>query len=250
MREGQAPGLWQAGGRPLAIAHAFGNRRDLLAQALQAGVDMVEADVWLQGGRFWARHERRLGPLPLLLDRRRYASHGLGPWALPLGPFYLRLELDPLPLEEVLQALRGRALLLWDVKKDLWPGQGRHYARHLGELLARLEAADWVMVCSREWDLLEAAAEAVPGLTVFYTVETPQQWDALLRLPFLPQGVTIHHSLADEARTAYLRERGLPFLCWTVDEREEAERLLSLGARGIISNRLGLLRWLKGLSVA
>jgi len=242
--------LLEGAGRPLAIAHAYGNRRDLVARALQAGVDMLEADVWLYGGRFWARHERRLGPLPLLADRRRYAAHGLGPWALPLGPFYLRLDVSPLPMEEVVAAVAGRALLLWDAKGNHSPAQARRYARHLREFLARAGAAGAVVVCGQDWGLLEAVGEGLPEALVFFTVETPRQWEALLRRPSLPPGLSLHRSLADEARTAYLRERGVLFFCWTVDEQEEARRLLSLGAKGIISNRLDLLRGLKGLSAA
>jgi hypothetical protein len=240
----------QAQGPPLAIAHAFGNRRELVVRALQAGVDVVEVDVWFWGGRFWARHERRLGFLPVLLDRRRYAYHGLGPWVLPLGPFYIRLDLAPLPLEEVAQLIAGRALLLWDAKGSHSPAAARRYAHRLREMLRRLDFSPYVMVCGQDWQLLETIGEHVDGVPLLFTVETPRQWEALLGSSSPPQGLSLHRALADEARTSYLRARGIPFLCWTVDDQDEATRLLSLGARGIISNRLDLLVELRSISAA
>mgnify|MGYP000154754373 CR=1 FL=1 len=239
-----------AQGPPLAIAHAFGNRRELVARALQAGVDVVEVDVWFWGGRFWARHERRLGFMPVLLDRRRCAYHGLGPWALPLGPFYIRLDLAPLPLEEVMRAVSGRALLLWDVKGSHPPSEARRYAHRLRELLRCLDSPPGMIVCGQDWQLLETIGEHVDGVPFFFTVETPRQWEALLGNSSLPQGLSLHRALANEARTSYLRGRGIPFLCWTVDDEGEARRLLSLGARGIISNRLDLLARLRSISAA
>ena len=51
------------------IAHAYGNSREALSQALQSPVvDMIELDVWLRENALDVRHERRLNPLPILVD--------------------------------------------------------------------------------------------------------------------------------------------------------------------------------------
>lgn len=235
----------QGQGPPLGIAHAYGNRRDLLNAALQAGVDMVECDVWFQGGRFWARHERRLGFLPLLVDWRRHACHGMGGLSLPLGPFYIRWDISPLPLDEVIFALSGRALLLWDAKGEYSPSEAKDYVRSLRLLLSRLHAEERVVVCGQNWDLLWAIRDESPSPLVFLTVHTLKDWERLVALPSPPAGVCLHRSLTGDAQVAYLRQENVPFLCWTVDEEDEALRLVSLGAKGIISNRLDLLLGLR-----
>ena len=54
---------------------------------------MIEADVWFRGGKIEVRHERRLGRLPVLADRRRAGRRPIGPWAIPLPRRrYLRLD--------------------------------------------------------------------------------------------------------------------------------------------------------------
>lgn len=228
--------------RPLLIAHAYGNRRDLLEAALQAGVDMVEVDAWCRGGRLWARHERRLGPLPLLFDWRRHAYHGLGPWAVPLGNGYLRLDVNPLPVDEVMEATRGRCRLLVDVKGRYTPAYARQYVAALERLL---EAAPGQLVlCGQEWGVLEAARRALPSLPVRYSLETPHQWQRLwprLRDGLRPDGLCLHRSLVEPQRAALLADMGIGFYVWTVDRPEEARRVLELGAEGVITNRLDLL---------
>ena len=55
---------------PVRIAHAYGNSRAALRRALAADIDMIEVDIWYRGGDVYARHARRLSPLPLLADKR------------------------------------------------------------------------------------------------------------------------------------------------------------------------------------
>jgi glycerophosphoryl diester phosphodiesterase len=231
------------GQRPLLIAHAYGNRRHLLLAALAAGVDMVEVDGWCRGGRLWARHERRLGPLPLLFDWRRHARHGLGPWALPLGRAYLRLDLRPLPLEEVAAMTRGRCRLLLDVKGQGSPAYVRAYLAALERLLAGADPGQLVL-CGQEWAVLDAARQALPHLPVRYSLETPQQWQRLwprLRDGLPPHGLCLHWSLVEPQRAAQLSELGIGFYVWTVNSPAQARRALELGAEGVISDRLDLL---------
>jgi glycerophosphoryl diester phosphodiesterase len=230
-------------GRPLLIAHAYGDRRDLLEKALAAGVDAIEVDAWLRGGRLWARHERRLGPLPVLFDWRRYAYHGLGPWALPVGRAYVRLDARPLPLDEVLATIGGRCRLLIDVKGEGDRSYVAGYVAALERLLATTGPGQ-AMLCGQEWRVLDAALGALPGLPVRYSLERPQQWERLwprLRSGFRPDGLCLHWALVQEQRTSLLAEMGLPFYVWTVDDPALASRVVALGAEGIITNRLDLL---------
>ncbi len=102
------------------IAHAFGNRRDKIKAAATAAIDFIEADLWQRAGEIWVRHERRLGLLPLLYDRRPQGVDDIGPGAITVSPWhYVRLDLDPLGLTELLERTRGGQRLLLDVKDDL-----------------------------------------------------------------------------------------------------------------------------------
>ena len=55
--------------RPFVSAHRHGNDSDLMRSAVEAHADFVEVDVHLSWGRLEARHEKTVGPLPVLFDR-------------------------------------------------------------------------------------------------------------------------------------------------------------------------------------
>lgn len=228
---------------PVRIAHAYGNRRSTLEEALAAPGEMVEADIWYRAGEIWVRHERRLGPLPLLIDRRYPGVRRIGPWALPLGPrFYLRLEIDPFPLAELLERTRGRRGLLLDVKGRYGPGHEAAFARRLAQLLREHGRLDDAVVCGQNWPLLDRLRAERPAPRTRYSIEEPAQWQRFVgRSDGSPDGICISRRLLDGERLRWLSERGIDAFCWTVDERAEAERLLAAGVRGIISNDLALL---------
>ena len=232
------------GGRPLRIAHAFGNRRDRIEAAIAADVDFIEADLWYRAGDIWVRHERRLGFLPLLYDRKPRGMNSFGPCSLTVFPnHYVRLDFRPLRLAELLEATRGKRRLLLDLKDDHSPERARAYAGALARVLREARCAESSIVCGQT-DVLDSVREVAPELDVRHSIERQQQWDAFLRRldadPAL-RGVCLHHEFLTDPIARLLEERGLEVFCWTVDEREEARRLVALGADGIISNNLTLL---------
>ena len=234
----------RSGGRPLRIAHAFGNRRDKIEAAIAADIDFIEADLWYRAGDIWVRHERRLGFLPLLYDRKPRGMNRFGPWSLTVFPnYYIRLDVRPLRLAELLAAAGGKRRLLLDLKDDHSPGKARAYAGALSRLLQDSGCAESVLVCGQT-NVLDSVREVAPGLEVRYSIERQQQWNAFLRrLDADPaiRGVSIHHEFLTEPVIRVLEERGLEVFCWTVDDPEEARRLVALGVDGITSNDLTLL---------
>jgi glycerophosphoryl diester phosphodiesterase len=58
------------------------------------------------------------------------------------------------------------------------------------------------------------------------------------QVPLSRRGVTV----VDERFMAAARERGLPVHIWTVDDKAEMERLIDLGATGIMTDRPALLK--------
>ena len=226
------------------IAHGYGNSRRHLAQALEGPVDYIEADVWFQNERVAVRHERRLGPLPILFDERHkgHMGHGPGPYGLRLGRWYVKLQIRTVYLEEVLALARGRRRLLVDVK---WSPGGRQsaFARALAQTVRLAGMADEVTFCGQNWSVLQRLRVIDPGLRVRYSIGVQRQLAAFghVSQDETLQGVCVHQSLLNAQLIDILKRRGLDIWTWTVDDLTQARRLVAMGIDGIISNRLDVL---------
>lgn len=238
---------------PARIAHAYGNRRETLQRALAAPIDMIEADVWFRAGRIWVHHERRMGPLRLLLDRRT-AGHPSGPYVLPIWPrYYIRLDINPLPLSELLEITRGKRRLLLDVKGRPDDAKNDAFAAALARQLAAPDDRAQVVVCGQNWPVLDRLRELAPDLEVRYSIEKPPQWQEFHRMVAADDSIRhicIEHRFLTEEKARFLAEKGIDAYCWTVDDPAEAERLLAAEVGGIISNNLPLLASLGSSSAA
>lgn len=233
--------------RPVRIAHGFGNSRQRLARALQGPVDLVEADVWFQGGRLRVRHERKLGPLPILSDEKIHldVSGEEGP-RLYLWRWYVRLERNPLSLEELLTRAKGRRGLLLDLKGRHGRG-GEAFARALAQILARLGMEEQAAVCGQNWPLLNRLHSLASHLTIHYSIESAAQLQAFHQmLEHNPiRRICLHHALVAEPLMKHLKALGMVIYTWTVDDLPQAQELLAMGVDGIISNSLELLALLR-----
>ncbi len=226
------------------IAHAYGNTRQGLRTALAAEIDVIETDVWYHAGDIYVRHDHRLNPLPLLVDRRM-PGHPLPSLSVPLWRgYYIRLDLNSLRLREALQLTAGKRMLLLDTK--CWPDvqDARLFATTLAHQIREAGATQWVAVCGQFWPVLDSLRKAAPELEVRYSMESARQWRRFLSR--LEQGDVIHgvcmyHRLYTTERARILAERGIHVYCWTVDNQRRAQRLLERGAEGITSNDLSLL---------
>ncbi|MFQ6019283.1 MAG: glycerophosphodiester phosphodiesterase [Dehalococcoidia bacterium] len=236
-------GISKRGSPPIRIAHAHGNRRDKIESALEAPVDLIEADLWYRDGDIWVRHDRRLPLIPLIFGRRP-KNDDLGPLALPLSRWYLRPDVNPIRLEELVKMVGGRRGLLLDLKGQYNAADGRRFAERIVDISKREGVEATVRLCGQVWRLLDLAAAMAPGMKIHYTIEYVPQWQAFLRR--LGEGdrinrICLHRRLLDEERARLLQERGIEVFCWDVDDKPEAERLLALGVDGIISDDLSLL---------
>ena len=233
---------------PLRIAHRYGNSRRHLALALQGPVDYVEADVWYQDGRLAVRHERKVGPLPILFDERpkNASEHGPGRYGLPLGRWYVKLQLSALYLEDVLALAHGRRCVLVDVKGSR-RGRQSAFARALAQSVRLAGMADEVTFCGQNWPVLRRLRVIDPGLRVHYSIGAQRQLAAFshVRQDETLRGVCLHHSLIDARLIDVLKRRGLAVWTWTVDDLAQARQLAAMGIDGIISNRLDVLEALR-----
>lgn len=237
------------GGPPLRIAHAYGNLREELGRALAAPIDMIEADIWFRAGHVWVRHERRLGPLPLLADRRM-PGHAVGPYALTVWPsYYVRPDIDPLPLSELLETVGGKCGLLLDVKGSYDEAKDDAFAATVARQACERGGQEQVVVCGQNWSVLNRLRELAPQPEVRYSIEKPAQWEEFLRMVAVDDGVRqvcIERRFMTEEKARFLEENGVDAYIWTVDDPAEAERLVATGVGGIISNNLPLLASLGG----
>jgi glycerophosphoryl diester phosphodiesterase len=232
---------------PLRIAHAYGNRRDRIEAAATADIDFLEADLWYRAGELWVRHERRLGFLPLLCDRRPQGVDSVGPCALTVFPrYYVRLDVNPLRLRELLERTQGRRGLLLDLKGGYRGDGARAYAQTLARILLQVQGQQQVMVCG-QIEVLDRVRQAAPHLDVRYSIEKRRHWQALLRRLDAGghlRGVCMSREFLNDEIIRFLEDKGLKVFCWTVDDPAEARRLLALGVDGIISNSIPLLEHL------
>jgi len=229
---------------PLRIAHAYGNSRESLQRALDAPIDIIELDIWLSGGRIYVRHDRRLDPLPILVDRRM-RGHARAPFSVRLCKgYYIRPDFGVMKLGEVLDSVRGKRRLLLDAKGDYGAQQTSAFAGAIAEEITEYDANDWASVCGQFWPVMDRLREIAPDLEVRYSIERAFQWQKFQRIldePGLVPGVCIEHRFLNEERARFIKEHGISVYCWTVDDPVEAARLVAGGVDGIISNDLELL---------
>jgi glycerophosphoryl diester phosphodiesterase len=229
------------------IAHAAGNRRDRIAGALAAGVDLIEIDVRWRHEAAWVRHERRLPFLPVLYDRDLRGVHRGGPYAATLGRHFFRLELRGLRFRDAVALVGDGAGLLVDLKAA--PYRTSEARRFVANLLTTLAGFAGTLDFCGGWPLLDLVTEARPGQRVHYSVDKAGHWDALVRRMeggTAPSGISIHPRLLGAERAETLRRAGIDFYCWDIDDAAAAEQAIALGASGINADDLDLLAALRG----
>lgn len=208
--------------RPITIAHRAGNHLDTLREALDAGVDYVEADVWSYRGRLEVRHEKTAGPLPILWDR----------WSLK--PLW-----TPRPsLEEVLAATGGRGRLLLDLK-----GGAKDLAQDVARAVTQAGAAGSI-AASGQWPHLDRLGKLLPLAPRFYAVGSRRRLRALR--PRLEKreiaGVSIDSRILTAEMVRELKEAGVAtVVTWAVETPEAVRQLLAWGVDGVSSDSLDLL---------
>ena len=203
----------------LAIAHRSGNTVAGLREALDLGVDLVEADVHTHRGVLEMRHHKNLG-----------SRHLWDKWELIARRDFLQVELS-----ELLDELGDDPRLMIDLK-----GRGPGLASAVSELL-RTRAPDVPFtVCTKEWSTLDAFEPGIRRvLSVANRRSLVQLRGWLAREP--AYGVSVRLRLLTPAIMAELRDRTEVVMAWSVDTPEALAHARQLGVGGIISKDLALL---------
>jgi glycerophosphoryl diester phosphodiesterase len=204
--------------RPAVIAHGGGNSVHQAREAVAAGADLLEVDLWVHNGRFEARHERAVYPLPILFEK----------WYLRRAPRRAR------GLEHLIAEYPDAPLFL-DIKNG-----GRIPAGLLKDLLAA-DPGRRLFASSPYWPVLRAVAEEAPSVGLFYSVDSRAQLDLVLSVAerdALPLGVSCRHTHLTRERVERLHRLGLAAIAWTVDDVDRAAELASWGVAGITTHRV------------
>jgi glycerophosphoryl diester phosphodiesterase len=213
----------------VGIAHRAGNSLAGLREAGRSTADVVECDVHDNRGRLEVRHLATAGPLPFVRDLWEHASRS----APRLG------------LEEVLEADRRASRFMLDLK-----GTTVETGRSVADLLHRTGHQDEVWVCGRYWPSVERVAE-LPWVRPVLSARTRLGRRALeqrmcRRSGPAPYGVSVHVSLLDRSFVQRLRERVEVVMTWPVNTVATLERVVALGANGIITDEPAILRAVRG----
>lgn len=134
-----------------------------------------------------------------------------------------------------------RELELW-ANVEIKPARG--HERATGEAVARMTAELWrgaplaPVLSSFSAEALEAAQKAAPELPRGYLVgRIPKDWRATLQR----LGCVALHCNRRALKTGLakeIRQAGYAILCWTVNDRRQAHKLLAMGASSIVTDRL------------
>lgn len=210
---------------PALIAHGGGNTARLARDAIASQADFLEVDLWLHRGRFEARHERSIYPLPVLFEK----------WYLRWAPR------KPFGLAELLDATAGRTRVFLDLKSG-------------GEAAARLVRASIdaagpdglkLAASAQQWRILRAIHALAPEVDTFYSIDVQAKLDLFLSVSerdAQPKGVSCRHTLLTAPVVQRLHDRGLWVVAWTVDDLDDARTLAAWGVDGITTHKVAEFR--------
>ncbi len=209
-------------GRPLlTVAHRRGNTVAGLREALDAGVDLVEADVHAYRGRLEVRHLKTMGVLPWLWDR---------------GELVHRRRHRRLELAELVAALGDDHRLMIDLK-----GLHPRLAPQVAALLRAASPDRSLTVCTKSWRMLDSFD--VPVRRVLSAASSRGLARLLTRLAASPaHGVSVRLSLLTPEVVDRLHQGTDLVMTWPVDDEPALTRAREVGVDAVISKDLDLLR--------
>jgi glycerophosphoryl diester phosphodiesterase len=206
---------------PVTIAHRAGNAIEDVRKATAAGVDVVEADLWLHRGRLEVRHSKTLGPFPVRWDR----------WWIDFAP-------GPcLDLHMLLETLGPGTTVMLDLK-----GRNRDLPRRLLQTYRAARPGQGILVCSQTWSFLDAL-EDEPDVDTVCSIGNRRQlrraWPMLEQQRY--DAVSIHSRLLTRDTVHRLRQHVDSIITWPINDRARFNRVRDLGITGVISDSLPLL---------
>jgi hypothetical protein len=206
----------------LTIAHRAGNTAADLRVALDAGVDLVEADIHLYRDALEVRHRKAVGP-HLYWEKWFDLS--------------LRRSIVLPTFADLLAAAGGGARLMLDLK-----GPSLAVADRVAAELRRAAPDVEMTVCTKQWRMFDAF-DADPQVRQVFSASDPIQLGFLrARLRGLrAYGVSIRRQLLTRAVVEDLLLYTDLVMVWPVDTEAALDHARHLGVTGVISKNLPML---------
>jgi len=205
----------------LAVAHRRGNSLEGLREALEAGVDLVEADVHAYRGRLEVRHLRSMGGLPWLWDATGVVH---------------RARHEHVELADLVRALGDDHRLMIDLK-----GVHPRLAPSVARLLREATPDRGLTVCTKSWWMLDAFDVPVRRVLSAATRRGVSRLRArVARAPV--HGVSVRRSLLSPSLVEELHRGTDLVMTWPVDTPEALADARRLGVDAVISKEMDVLR--------
>ena len=203
----------------LAIAHRSGNTVAGLRRAIDAGVDLVEADVHAYRGLLEVRHHKTLGPAHLwdkweIVPRAQFVGVELRHLLDELGD-------DPRLMIDLKGVRRGLAPVVAGALRDHAPGVP-------------------ITVCTKHWWMLDAFEPEVRRVLSASNRLSLRRLIRRLRTS-RAYGVSVRLGLLSPEVMTELHARTEVVMTWPVDSPAELAAATELGVDGVISKNLDLL---------
>lgn len=233
------------------IAHRGGsnlapeNTMAAFQNALKLGVDMIEIDI-----------EQTIDSVVVVIHDTKVdrTTNGKGKVdsltysyikTLDAGSWYdSRFKGEKIStLEEVLQAVNGKATVLIEIKSgdELYPG----IEKRTVEAIQHFNAHSWTIVQSFNKKTVERVKILDNKIVTYYLLgRNFMSYYHSLQVKnkknknqeFLYDGIAVHYSMLNAASVDSLKQVGLGVFTWTVDEEDDMTKMIEFGVDGIITD--------------
>lgn len=135
-------------------------------------------------------------------------------------------------LEEALELINGKTQFIIEIKKgdDYYPD----ITQHIVSLIQKHKAHAWCIIHSFDDEVLRAVHEADSQI-VLHSVTLTRRSKQLRKMPYISE-VSIYHRFVTPSWIHKIHKMGKRVNVWTVNEPDIIDRILKMGADGIISD--------------
>lgn len=146
-------------------------------------------------------------------------------------------------LEEVLEAVNGKATVLIEIKSgdERYPG----IEKRTVEAIQRFNAHSWTIVQSFNKKTVERVKILDNKIITYYllgrnfmsyyhSLQAKNKKDKTQE--FLFDGIAVHYSMLNAASVDSVKQMGLGVFTWTVDEEDDMKKMIEFGVDGIITD--------------